>query len=568
MSSAPLHNAKKLPRREFIKHVAAAGLSSTLLSCAGSVGSVQTRSRFDLLIRRGMMIDGTGANTQLADIGIREGRIVAIGNLADVSADRTINAAGKIVVPGFIDIHSHVDSRILVAPKAESKVRQGVTTEVVGADGDSMAPRGGRLFKDQQAEFQRSYRFELPYRDIDGFLNELQKRGTAQNILTFVGLGTIRECIVGMDNRPASADEMRRMKIEVAKAIEQGCFGASTGLEYTPGSFASTEELTALMRAVPERNRLYSTHMRNEDNTLLEAIEEAIAICRNSGARLQVSHLKASYRINWHKQARALEMLDQAITEGIEVHADRYPYIAYATGLAALFPLWSRVGGTEQFLARLKNDDELSRIRPDVLNKVNGLGSWNAVMISSAGKENHKGYLGRTVEAISNELSADPFELVVELLITENGDVGMVGFGMNEEGTEMVLQWKNTIISSDAGAYSPSSASRPHPRAYGTFPRAIAYYQRERRLTTLPEMIRKMTSLPAQKLGLNDRGTLRQGNWADIVVFDYETIQDRATFVNPHQFPDGIEFVIVNGAVVVDQNIQTNARPGHVVRSS
>lgn len=556
-----------IPRRTFLKTLAAAGLSSALIDCAGAGSTVRLRHRFDLIIRKGTVIDGTGSDGMLADVGIRDGRIEAIGNLDGADALRVIDASGLVVTPGFIDIHSHTDSQILIRPKAESKVRQGVTTEVTGADGGSMAPFGGPSLQQQLQSFKEDYDFDCPYRDIDGFLTLLEQHGSAQNILTLAGLGTIRECVVGLENRPATTDEMRRMKKELLRAIEQGCWGASTGLEYTPGSFATTEELSELMQNVPERYRIYATHMRNEDNTVLEAITEAITICRNSGARLQVSHLKASYRVNWYKQARAIEMLEEAIAQGMEVHADRYPYIAYATDLTALFPLWSREGDTGKFLGRLRDPESIARIREDVLKKVNGLGSWDSVMISRAKKEEHKSYLGRTVGQIAGEISADPFELAVELLLSEGGKVGMVGFGMDEAGTEMVLKWRNTMVSSDAGAYAPDSPSRPHPRAYGTFPRAIAYYQRERKLMTLPEMIRKMTSLPAQKIGLKDRGTLRVGAWADIVVFDYQNIRDRATFIDPHQFPEGIPYVLVNGVPVVDVNTQTSALPGKVIRS-
>lgn len=556
-----------IPRRTFLKTLATAGLSSALIGCAGAGSTVRLRHRFDLIIRKGTVIDGTGTDGMPVDVGIRDGRIDAIGNLDGTDALRVIDASGLVITPGFIDIHSHTDSQILIRPKAESKVRQGVTTEVTGADGDSMAPLGGPSLDRQLQTFKDEYEFDCPYRDIDGFLTLLEQRGSAQNVLTLAGLGTIRECVVGLENRPATTDEMRRMKEELLRAIEQGCWGASTGLEYTPGSFATTEELTELMQSVPERYRIYATHMRNEDNTLLEAIAEAITICRNSGARLQVSHLKASYRVNWHKQAKAIELLEEAIAQGMEVHADRYPYIAYATDLTALFPLWSREGGVEKFLGRLRDPESVRRMREDVLKKVDGLGSWDSVMISRAKKEEHKSYLGRTVGQIASEISTDPFEFVVELLQSEEGKVGMVGFGMDEAGTEMVLKWRNTMVSSDAGAYAPDSPSRPHPRAYGTFPRAIAYYQRERKLMTLPEMIRKMTSLPAQKLGLQDRGTLKVGAWADIVIFDYQNIRDRATFVDPHQFPEGIPYVLVNGVPVVDGNTQTSALPGKVIRS-
>jgi N-acyl-D-amino-acid deacylase len=262
-------------------------------------------------------------------------------------------------------------------------------------------------------------------------------------------------------------------------------------------------------------------------------------------------------------------MLEEGLAEGLDIHADRYPYIAFNTGLTNLFPLWSRDGGREKFLARLQDPDTLQRIRPEVEKKVSGLSSWTAVMISSVRKEENKQYQGRTIQQIVEARNVDPFEFTVDLLLQERGRVGMVGFGMDEPGTEMILAWKNTIVASDGGSYSPSRAdSSPHPRAYGTFPRAIAHYQRERKITTLPEMIRKMTSLPAEKLGLPGRGRLAEGYAADAVVFDYQTIQDRATFLDPHQFPVGIPYVVVNGTVVVDDGVQNSRLPGQVLRSS
>jgi N-acyl-D-amino-acid deacylase len=384
-----------------------------------------------------------------------------------------------------------------------------------------------------------------------------------------VGLGTIRGVVIGMEDRPALPEEMDAMTKEVLRAIEQGCWGVSTGLEYTPGSFASTEEIWKILSAVPERYRLYSTHMRNEDNEVLEAIDEAVTIARNSKASLQVSHLKASYKVNWHKQEVAIRMLEDARAAGVNAHADRYPYIAYNTDLAALFPIWSREGGMEKFLGRLHDKAVLPQIKEAVEKKINGLGSWDSVMISSVRTEGSRPLQGKTMLQIATQEGTDPFDALVDLMIREDGRVGMVGFGMDEAGTEMVLAWKFTMIASDAGSYSPkNSTSRPHPRAYGTFPRAIAHYQRTRNITTLPDMIRKMTSLPAGKLGLKDRGVIAIGNWADLVLFDYDKIEDRATFLDPHQFPAGIPWVLVNGVPVVERNVQTDALPGHVLRST
>jgi N-acyl-D-amino-acid deacylase len=543
-------------RRKFIQTSASLGAGAFLASCAPSSISVSSRPRFDLIIKGGRVIDGTGMAETLADVGIRDGKISALGVIESSDAMRIIDAHGLHVVPGFIDIHTHTDSSILRLPTSDSKLRQGVTTEVGGADGESRGPRKTLGEDDDRL-----------YTDCDGFFTHLEKQGCVQNFASMVGLGTVREVIVGEDDRPATPEEMEAMKREVRKAIEQGCCGVSTGLEYTPGSFASTEELWELTKAAPEPYRLYASHMRNEDNRVLEAIEEVIRIGRHSGARLQISHLKSSYKTNWYKNEITLKMLESAIAEGMEVHADRYPYIAYQTGLANLFPLWSRDGGTEQFMKRLKDRSIVEKIRPDTQRKINGLGSWDSVMITSTKLDEHKAYLGKTIRQIAAQLNVDPFDFSVDFMIKENGSVGIVGFGMDEEGTETILRWKNTIVASDGGAYSPASKSNPHPRTYGTFPRAISYYQKERNVCSLPEMIRKMTSMPAQKIGLKDRGVIAEGKWADIVLFDYAVIKDNATFLDPHQFPSGMPMVIVNGQFAVDNNKITGTLAGKVLRS-
>ena len=554
-----------LSRRSFLYTVVGSGAAAVLTSCAGT--RITSRPGLDLLILNGMLIDGTGSPEQPLDVGIRDGMIVAIGDLSSATATRSIDAKGLKVVPGFIDIHSHTDLDLLKNPFAPSKVRQGVTTEVTGQDGDSVAPIGGVGMPEALRAFQETYGFECPYRTMDEFFAFLSARGTTQNILSMIGLGTLRAVSVGFDDRPATSEEMAAMKDAALRAIEQGCWGASTGLEYTPGSFASTAELGDVVRALPQVHRLYATHMRNEDNRVLEALKEAITIARAANARLQVSHLKVQNKINWPKQEAALRLLEEAEASGLDVHADRYPYIAFNTGLTNLFPLWSRDGGTERFLERLKDPSLVARLRADVQRKVDGLGSWDSVLLSSVKVEEDKRYQGKTIEQIIHEESVDPYEFVVALQLRGKAEVGMVGFGMDEPGTEMVLAWKNAMVASDAGPHSPGDGSWPHPRSYGTFPRAIAHYQRARKITTLPDMIRKMTSLPAHKLGLKTRGTIALNMAADIVLFDYATINDRSTYTDPHQFADGIPCVIINGVVVVDDGVQTVAKPGMILRA-
>ncbi len=555
-----------LTRRSFLTILAGTGAASLLPGCA--TAPMSARPALDLVILNGMLIDGTGTVERRLDVGIRDGVIAAIGNLSGAAAARVIDAGGLKVVPGFVDIHSHTDLDLLKNPYAPSKVRQGVTTEVSGQDGESAAPIGGTGMAESLQHFKESFGFECPYRTMDGFLKLLASHGTTQNILSMVGLGTLRAVVVGFDDRPATGDEMAAMKDAAQLAVENGCWGASTGLEYTPGSFATEQELIEIMSALPAGRRLYASHMRNEADRVLEALQEAIAIAKGSNSRLQVSHLKAQNKVNWPKQEVALRMLDDALASGLDVHVDRYPYVAFNTGLTNLFPLWSRDGGTAKFLERLKDPALGERLRTEVQRKVDGLGSWDSVLVSSVRTEEGKKYQGKTIQQIAVEESCDPYEFTVALQLREDAGVGMVGFGMDEAGTEMVLAWKNSMVASDAGPHSPDDGSWPHPRSYGTFPRAIARYQRDRKITSLPDMIRKMTSLPAEKLGLKDRGIIAQGKAADIVLFDYAAINDRSVFTDPHQFPDGIPYVIVNGVVVVDDGTQTSARPGGILRPS
>jgi N-acyl-D-amino-acid deacylase len=563
---------KKISRREFIQtgSVTTAGL---LLMGYSVFPKIQLNDRsLDILIKNGSVIDGTGKKEFIADLGIKDGRIVLIGKAKDVSAKTVIDAKGLKVVPGFIDIHSHTDADLIINPRAESKIRQGVTTEITGQDGFSWGPLGGPEIELTRKNFLDQYGEELKWNTIGDFLNDFSERKFSVNIATMVGLGTIREFIVGLDDRPANPDELKRMQFEVIKAIEEGAIGISTGLEYTPGSFASTDELIELCKVAPEKFRLYATHMRNEDNYVLEAIDESIEIAKRSNSRLQISHLKVSGKSNWNKVDAVIEKIEKAVKDGLEVHADRYTYVAYHTNLSSLFPLWSRDGGTEKFLERLKDRNLQNQIREYVEKKVSNLdGDWNGVLISSIGKEEFKHYQGKTIQQLSEEFGMNGYETSVKILLDAENQVMMMGFGMEEKSTEKILAHPLVMISSDAGShapYPPMNREIAHPRAYGTFPRAIAKYVRERKICSLEEMIKKMTSMPADKLGFNDRGRIAEDKFADIVIFDYEKIQDRATFTEPHQYPDGIPYVIVNGEVVISNYDHTGAMPGKVLRSN
>jgi N-acyl-D-amino-acid deacylase len=562
---------KKINRRKFIENTTLLTASGAMLGSIPLSNIMWKGNSFDLIVRNGSIIDGTGKNEFIADIGIKDGKLAAIEYLTSATADRIIDAKGLKVCPGFIDIHSHTDLDLIPNPKAESKIRQGVTTEVCGQDGSSYGPYNLDTIAKTKERFAKSYGEEMDWDSLGGFLDSFAKRDFCLNLASMVGLGTIRAVVMGYDDRPASTDEIKRMQYEVEKAIAEGAIGISTGLEYTPGSFASTEELIKCCKAAPLNGRLYATHMRNEDNTVVEAVEEAIRIARESGGRLQISHLKVSGKTNWHKADKVLSLIDAAINEGIETHADRYTYVAYHTGLANLFPLWSRDGGNKKFLERLKNPSLIDSMKNYSELKVNNLdGGWDGVMVSSMGNKKYKHYQGMTIKGIAEELGTDGFEATRQVILESNNSVMMVGFGMEEESTIKIIKHPHCMIASDGGShapYPPMNKSIAHPRSYGTFPRAIAHYQRDLKICSLEEMIKKMTSMPADKLGIKDRGRLEKGKHADVVLFDYANIKDKAVFTEPHQYPEGIPYVIVNGKIVIEKGEHTGAMPGLVIKS-
>ncbi|MCX8056593.1 MAG: D-aminoacylase [Ignavibacteria bacterium] len=563
---------KKISRRDFLKSTSLATGGLLIFSSSGFPSIMMKDRSFDLLIVNGSIIDGTGSKEFIGDIGIKDGKISLIGKVKEQNAREVIDANGLKVAPGFIDIHSHTDADLIINPKAESKIRQGVTTEITGQDGFSWGPLGGPELDLVKKNFREQYGEELKWITIGDFLNDFSQRKFSVNIATMVGLGTIREFVIGLENRKADSEEIRKMQNEIIRAIEEGAIGISSGLEYTPGSFAPAEELIEVCKVAPEKFRIYATHIRNEDSFVLEAIDEAIEIALKSKSKLQIAHLKVSGKSNWHKVDALIEKIDRAAHSGLHIHADRYTYVAYHTNLSSLFPLSIRDGGTEKFLERLKDKSIVNQVREYVEKKISNLdGEWNGVLISSVGKNEFKHYQGKTIQQLSEEFGMNGYEATVKVLLDSENQVMMMGFGMEEKSTEKILAHPLVMISSDAGShapYPPMNKEIAHPRAYGTFPRAISRYVRERKICSLEDMIKKMTSLPADKLGLKNRGRISTNCFADIVIFDYNKISDKATFTEPHNYPDGIPYVIVNGEVVISNYEHTGKMPGKVIRSS
>lgn len=534
-------------RRSFL----ARGTSGLLaLACAPSI--IPRRDEYDIVVRRGTIHDGTSTEAQVLDLAIRGDRIAAMAPRIRERGREEIDARGLVVAPGFVDIHSHADSALAEDWRAESVIRQGITTIVVGADGSSRASGAANG----------------SFAELFATLGRL-KPGC--NVASMVGLGTIRGAVIGDTDRPATATEMDRMTAMVESALAEGACGASSGLEYTPGAFASQAELAALCRPLAAARLPYATHMRNEDDRLLDSIDESLSVARAAGCALQISHLKTQGPRNWPKLDEAFRRIGEARAAGLNVAFDRYPYVAYSTGLTNLFPVWSRDGGTGAFLARLTNDATADRIRRDTIAKVELIGGWNNVQIASVRAPEDRAAEGRRLGAHAQASGTDPYEAAVGLLRRSSGNVGMLGFAMSEENLERILAHPQSMVCTDGGGFAiegPTRRGSPHPRGAGSFPRVLGRYVRERKTLTLSEAIRKMTSIPATRVRLRDRGRLVPGLAADVVVFDPDTISDTATFEMPFSYPAGISLVIVNGAIALRDGERSASGSGRAVRPS
>ena len=553
-------------RRDFLIG-GVAGLAGTAMRPARR--SVGAAGQADLVVRGGTIVDGTGAPPQSGDVAVLGDRITAVGRVATTGAVE-VDARGMAVAPGFIDIHSHADLSLLVNPRAESRVRQGVTLEVVGQDGSSIGPWSDGAFESTRDRYRRNFDVEIDFRDIAGFLDRIDRERPAVSVASMVGHGTVRSYVIGGADRPATPAEIDRMRALVRDALAGGAVGLSTGLEYTPGSFAGRAELVAVAEELRGTGYPYASHMRNEDDRLLAALEEALHVGRVARVPVQVSHLKAQGERNYWKAEAALATIEAARDGGVDVHFDRYPYVAYATGLSNLFPASARAGGTASFLQRLADPGSGPVLEQACRDKIAVLGSWDAVRISRIGGANAFAR-GRRLGELAAELGEDPYDLTVRLLRDAGGSVGMIGFGMSEDNTARILSHPLGMVCSDGGAYAPYgplSNSSPHPRGYGSFPRVLGHYVRDRKSMPLEVAVHKISGLPASKLGFTDRGVLRVGCVADIVVFNPETVADSASFEAPHQYPEGIPHVIVSGVHTIRDGEQTGRMGGRAVRGN
>ncbi len=555
----------RFDRRKFLKQGsrAALGAAGVLI-----LGGCRKERDLDLLVSGALVFDGSGGPPYQADVGIRGKYIISIGKLRNVPARRVIEAGGLCLSPGFIDVHTHTDVELLVCPTADSLIHQGITTAIGGNCGSSRFPLTPEMLETENRYLKEDPGIEADWTDLAGLLRRLSRKGTAINYATLVGQGTVRAAVVGYDNRQASEAELSRMKELVRETLKQGALGMSTGLEYAPGSFASTEELVELARVLREFDGVYATHMRDEEDNVLEALDEAITIARKAGVSLEISHLKVGYPRNWNKVDDLLGKIDEAAAEGVRIAADAYPYTAFATGLSIFFPLWVREGKKEDFLGRLRNPELQSRLREAVSQAEQNVGTWDMVLISSVRTEKNRWLEGLNLDQASRLQGKDVFTFMRDLLLEEEGQVSMVCFAMSEDNLKRILSHPLTCLCTDGELASTSGVlfrGKPHPRYYGSFPRAIAEYVRKEKLMPLEEMVRKMTSAPAEKFKLKKRGRIREGYAADLVLFDFDKIRDRATWSEPHQYPEGIRYVVVNGRVVVEDEELSGELPGELL---
>jgi N-acyl-D-amino-acid deacylase len=527
----------------------------------------------DLKIEGATVIDGTGAAGARADVGIRDERIAAVGDLGRERAANRVSALGKMVAPGFIDMHSHSDWRLWANRRAESKIRQGVTTEVVGNCGFSPAPVSTEFLEDL-----RGFALYVPpamdfrWRSVGEYLKAFDDEGTALNVVQLVGHGTLRIAAMGFARRAPAAGELTRMQRLLADAIEDGAWGLSTGLIYAPGSYATTDELIELASVAARHRGFYASHIRGEGATLLDAVGEAIRIGRAADLPVQISHLKAAGRPSWGRVTEALALIDAARVEGVDVSADVYPYTASSTTIRTLLPDWALEGGVDAMLARLAEPEARARVRKELQAPV-GAGhslldrvGWDNVMIAACARR--KDAEGQRLSELAVARGMDPLDAALELIVDERGKAYMILFQLDERDVQVVLRHPRVMIGSDGSALAPYGelgAGKPHPRSYGTFPRVLGEYVREQRTLTLAQAVHKMTGMPAQRLGFRDRGVIRVGAYADLVVFDARTVADRATYEAPHRYPEGVEHVLVNGRFVIKDGQHTGSLPGRVL---
>jgi N-acyl-D-amino-acid deacylase len=532
------------------------------------------QQRYDVIIEKGRVVDGTGNPWFRADVGIQNGRIAALGDLSRARAGRRIDAADKVVSPGFIDMHSHASWKLLLDRRAASKITQGVTLEIEG-EGQSVAPMNDAMIALRREEFAR-FRVDPDWRSLDDFFRRLERTPPAVNFATYLGTENVREMVVGFDDRAATAEELERMRQIVRAAMEDGALGIYSALMYSPDRFNRTEELIEMAKVAARYGGVYQSHVRSESNAAEAAIDEVIRIAREANIPAHVTHFKVTYTQNWGRMPALIRQIERARAAGVDITADLYPYVRAGGGFTPLLPPWAQEGGRARIVERLKDPVVRDRIKKELAtptaaweNEYYGAGGGPAgfSVTDARGNAALKQYERKTIAEIAAQEKKDPRDVVLDIILA--GDAGMTVLITNEDDLRLAMQQPWVAFGTDGESVAPDgplSEGLVHPRGYGTYPKILGTYVRELRLLRLEDAIRKATSLPAQRLGLRDRGLLREGCYADIVVFDPATVIDTATYEKPHMFAKGIPYVLVNGEVVVDQGRITDARPGMVIR--
>lgn len=533
-------------------------------------------SPFDLVITNGHIVDGTGSPWYSGDIGIRDGRIAAIGNLSGVARKRTVDAKGRVVAPGFIDMLGQSEMTIMVDPRLPSKIYQGITTEITG-EGESAAPQNDATIAADRISYEH-YKINPDWRTFRQYFSRLEKQGMGINLASYVGATQVRAIVLGNADVQPMPEQLEQMKGLVRDAMRDGAVGVSTSLMYAPAPYAKTEELIALASEASKFGGIYATHMRNESDSALEAIDEAVRIGREAHIPVEIWHFKIAGKANFGKMPDLIARVNRARAEGVDVEADTYAYTAWFNSMSAFVPAWAHDGGSVKLIERLKDPATRARIRKDMEtpskewdNEWDEINGPEDVMISVVQNPALKKFQGKRLAEVAKILNKDPMDALFDLLIEDKAFTDCAVFGMSEPDVALALQQPWVSVDNDSSGTSPDGIlgeEHPHPRAYGTFPRILRKYVREEKKLTLEEAIRKFSALPAQRMRLTDRGVLKQGMWADVVAFDPETVRDRATFDDPNQLSEGMDYVLINGVPVIENGKMTGALPGKVLRGA
>jgi N-acyl-D-amino-acid deacylase len=543
-----------------------------IVSCFGFAADLP----FDLVITNGHIIDGTGSPWYSGDIGIRDGRIAAIGNLSAAAHKRALDAKGRVVAPGFVDMLGQSEATILVDPRLPSKIYQGITTEITG-EGGSAAPLNDAIITADRAGYEH-YKINPDWRTFRQYFARLGKQGMGINLASYVGATQVRRMVLGDADVQPTPEQLDKMKALVRDAMRDGAVGVSTSLMYAPAPYAKTEEIIALASEASKFGGVYATHMRNESDSVLESIDEAVRIGREARIPVEIWHFKVAGKANFGHMPELVARVNKARAEGVDVEADTYAYTAWFNSMSAFVPAWAHDGGDAKLIERLKDPATRARIRKDMVtpskdwdNEWDEISGPQDVMISVVQNPALKKFQGKRLTEVAIALNQDPMDALFDLLIEDKAFTECAVFGMSEPDVALALQQPWVSVDNDSSGTSPEGIlgeEHPHPRAYGTFPRILRKYVREEKKLTLEEAIRKFSALPAQRMRLTDRGVLKLGMWADVVVFDPETVRDVATFDDPNRLSEGMEYVLINGVPVVENGKMTGALPGKVLRGA